>query len=151
MILHPVILIPKLIVIVLLVVILSWLHGVLTTGQWLMALAASLLFFGLFSIFMVWLVGRLASKPGSTIAKSLVLRERSDAAEGYVAADLAKKSLVGKKGTALSMLRPAGKVEVEGMRVDAVSEGDFIQRGREVQVTKVEGNRVVVKATVVER
>ena len=43
------------------------------------------------------------------------------------------------------MLRPAGKVRIEEMRIDAVSDGEFIPKDREVEVMKVEGNRVVVK------
>ena len=146
MILHPVILLPKLVVIMLLVVLLTWLHGVLSTGEWLVALLGSIVFLALFSIFMMWLVGRLASKPGSRIGRSFVLQERSDASEGFVAANPAKKSLVGKRGIALCMLRPAGKVQIDGLRVDAVTEGDFIPRGCEVEVLKVEGNRVIVKS-----
>ncbi len=145
MIIHPVILLPKLVVIMLLVVLLTWLHGVLSTGEWLVALLGSIVFLAVFSIFMMWLVGRLASKPGSRVGRSLVLQERSDSSEGFVAADLEKKSLVGKRGTALCMLRPAGKVQIDGLRVDAVTEGDFIPKGCEVEVLKVEGNRVVVR------
>jgi len=145
MIIHPVIVIPKMVVIILLVILLVWLHGVLTPGQWLIALLGSIIFLGLFFIFMVWILGRLASKPGSVLGKSLVLQGRSDASEGYVATDVSKKSLVGKRGIALCMLRPSGKVEIDGTRIDAVSDGEFIQKNCEVEVTKVEGNRVVVK------
>jgi len=145
MIIHPVIVIPKMVVIILLVILLVWLHGVLTPGQWLIALLGSIIFLGLFFIFMVWILGRLATKPGSLLGKSLVLQGRSDASEGYVATDVSKKSLVGKRGVALCMMRPAGKVEIEGMKIDAVSDGEFIQKDCNVEVTKVEGNRVVVK------
>ncbi|NQT82895.1 hypothetical protein HQ563_07725 [bacterium] len=145
MIIHPVILLPKLIVIVLLVVMLIWLHGVLSAGQWLIALFGSIIFLGIFVIFMVWILGRMASKPGSVVGKSFVLGGRSDSSNGFVAADLGKKSLVGKTGITVSMLRPAGKIEIGETRIDAVSDGEFIPKGCEVVVTKVEGNRVVVK------
>ncbi len=145
MIIHPVILLPKLIVILLLVIVLVSLHGVLTSGQWLMALFGSIVFFGFFALFMTWLFIRLASKPGSRLGKNFVLQDRSDSSGGYVAADQAKKSLVGKRGMTLSMLRPAGKVKIEDMRIDAVGDGEFISKDCEVVVTKVEGNRVVVR------
>ncbi|RKY01524.1 nodulation efficiency protein NfeD, partial [Candidatus Poribacteria bacterium] len=32
---------------------------------------------------------------------------------------------------------------IDGRRVDVVAEGEFIERGRRVEVVKVEGNRVV--------
>jgi membrane protein implicated in regulation of membrane protease activity len=127
------------------VILLVWLHSVLTPGQWMMALLGSIIFLGLFLMFMVWLLGRLASKPGSVLGKSFVLQGKSDASQGYVATDVSKKLLVGKKGIALCMLRPSGKVEIEGMRIDAVSDGEFINKDCEVMVVQVEGNRVVVK------
>ncbi len=145
MVIHPVILIPKLVVITFLVIVLVWLHGILSPGQWLIALLGSVVFLGLFFVLMVSFLGRLASKPGSVLGKSFVLQGKSDAAEGYVAADVSKKSLVGKRGTAVCMLRPSGKVQIEGMRIDAVSDGEFIQKDCQVEVVKVEGNRVVVK------
>lgn len=145
MIIHPVILIPKLIVIVLVVIMLFWLHSFLSPQQWLMALFASIIFLGLFFFFIVWLIGRLVSRPGSRLGSGFVLRQRSDSSKGYVSADLGKKSLVGKKGITLSMLRPAGKVKIEDMRIDAVGDGEFIPKNCEVEVVKVEGNRVIVK------
>lgn len=145
MILHPVILIPKLIVIIVLVFVLIWLHGILTPEQWLLAFAGSIIFLGLFFLFMMWLLGRLASKPGSRLASGFVVAETSKSTEGYIAADLSKKSLVGKRGVAVCMMRPAGKVLIEGLRIDAVADGEFIQKDCEVEVVHVEGNRVVVK------
>jgi membrane-bound serine protease (ClpP class) len=139
------ILIPKLIVIIVLVILLVWLHSVLSAGQWLVALFVSIIFLGVFLFFMAWVIGRLASKPGSIVGKSFVLQGRSDSSEGFVSADLRKKLLVGKRGTTLSMLRPAGKVEIEGTRIDAVSDGEFIPKDSQVEVVKVEGNRVVVR------
>ncbi len=145
MVIHPVILIPKLVVIIVLVVALAWLHSVLSPSEWLLALLGSIVFLGVFIMFMAWLLGRLASKPGSALAKSFVVGERSKASEGYVAADLSRKSLVGKRGVTLCMMRPAGKAEIEDMKVDAVSDGEFIPKDSNIEVVKVEGNRVVVR------
>jgi membrane-bound serine protease (ClpP class) len=52
---------------------------------------------------------------------------------------------LGKKGQASSPLRPAGIAEIEGERVDVVSEGDLIDAGQFVEVTHVDGNRIVVR------
>lgn len=54
--------------------------------------------------------------------------------------------LVGKRGVAMTMLRPAGTVEIDGRRIDAVSEAEFVQPGAEVEVVRVSGMEVVVKA-----
>ena len=57
------------------------------------------------------------------------------------------KGLEGRKGIAVSVLRPVGKVKIEGELVDALSEGTFIEAGRSVMVVKAESSYVVVKAT----
>lgn len=56
----------------------------------------------------------------------------------------AAAALIGKTGTACTMLRPAGIIEIEGERINVVTGGDFIEPGAQVQVIKVEGNRIVV-------
>ncbi|HHX75541.1 MAG TPA: nodulation protein NfeD [Firmicutes bacterium] len=53
--------------------------------------------------------------------------------------------LVGKEGTALTALRPSGTCEIDGERIDVVSEGEFITSGTRIKVVKAEGTRVVVR------
>ena len=55
---------------------------------------------------------------------------------------------LGKKGRASSPLRPAGIAEIEGGRVDVVSEGELIDAGQFVEVTRVDGNRIVVRQVI---
>jgi membrane-bound serine protease (ClpP class) len=45
----------------------------------------------------------------------------------------------------LSKLRPAGTIKVGEERIDAVSEGSFIEKGKKVKVVSVSGSRVVVR------
>jgi membrane-bound serine protease (ClpP class) len=52
---------------------------------------------------------------------------------------------LGKQGRALSVLRPAGIAEIEGARVDVVSDGALIEADTPVEVTRVDGNRIVVR------
>ncbi len=56
------------------------------------------------------------------------------------------QQLVGKTGVADTVLRPAGKALIEGKLFDVVTSGEFILKGREIQVTAVEGLRILVKA-----
>lgn len=63
---------------------------------------------------------------------------------GYV--NLASNTaLIGRRGTVMTILRPAGTIVVDGERYDAVSDGDFIDEGSKVTVLEVHGNRVVVE------
>ena len=54
--------------------------------------------------------------------------------------------VVGQKGTALEVLRPAGKADFDGTIVDVVSVGDYIEKSTAVEVVEIEGNRVVVQS-----
>lgn len=48
-------------------------------------------------------------------------------------------------GTAASYLRPAGIGAFEGKRVDVLTDGEFIQAGTPIRVTRVEGARIFVE------
>jgi membrane-bound serine protease (ClpP class) len=52
--------------------------------------------------------------------------------------------LVGRMGKTLTQMSPAGKVDFEGHRIDAITEGLVLERGIEVRCRLVEGQRVVV-------
>lgn len=56
------------------------------------------------------------------------------------------EGLLHQSGRSVSDLRPAGLADFEGRRVDVVTDGEFIERDRELRVIEVEGNRVVVEA-----
>jgi membrane-bound serine protease (ClpP class) len=45
----------------------------------------------------------------------------------------------------MSPLRTAGIAEIEGERVDVVSDGEFIDSGATIVVTRIDGNRIVVR------
>lgn len=62
-------------------------------------------------------------------------------AHGFEAAS----RLVGAEGVVVTALRPAGKAEIAGQIHDVVAEGDFLSVGERVQVTAVEGYRIVVR------
>jgi membrane-bound ClpP family serine protease len=57
----------------------------------------------------------------------------------------ALRQLVGKLGTAKSVMLPSGAVVVDGHSIDAISEGMPIEAGQRVRVIEVRGNRVVVR------
>jgi membrane-bound serine protease (ClpP class) len=79
--------------------------------------------------------------PNSPIGKLLTLKSAISA--GTAISD--KSNLLGRRGKALSFLRPAGVALFDGTRVDVVAETDLIEAGSEVEVVKVEGLRVVVR------
>ena len=52
---------------------------------------------------------------------------------------------VGKTGTTHTALRPAGIAEFDGVKLNVVSDGDFVAAQRPIRVERVEGNRIVVR------
>lgn len=76
------------------------------------------------------------------LGSGLVLKTKQEVAEGY--ADYAQDAaLVGKLATVHTTLRPAGSILVGTERIDAVSNGTFIDAGKTVRIVQVEGHRVV--------
>ncbi len=92
---------------------------------------------------MVSLVAFFTYLPKSPVWKKLGQEMRQRTELGYVAAD-SRMFLLGKRGVTESVLRPSGIAQIEGIRVDVVTEGDFLESGTAIVVTRVEGNRVVV-------
>lgn len=89
-----------------------------------------------------------ASKILTTSAfASLVLGADQQVSEGFVSFDSKLKELVGKTGEAYTVLRPSGKVMVDGKIYDAMSEYGFINKGEPIKVVNYETGQVhVVKA-----
>ncbi len=81
--------------------------------------------------------GRLSKSP-------IILMQRETSDQGYIAtADM--DVFIGKEGETTTPLRPAGMAEIEGIRMNVVSEGEFVPQGTRVRVANVEGVRVVVR------
>jgi len=53
---------------------------------------------------------------------------------------------VGDVGEVVSILRPTGKARFGDAIVDVVAEGDFLDKGTNIEIIEIFGNRVVVKA-----
>jgi membrane-bound serine protease (ClpP class) len=83
--------------------------------------------------------------PRLPFGRRLVLETELTAREGFASAPEADRAWLGKRGTAASTLRPAGIADIEGERVDVVSDGDFIGAGDPITVVRVDGNRIVVR------
>lgn len=78
------------------------------------------------------------------VFNKLVLKDATTTDEGYVSNEN-RYDLLEQQAQTLTAMRPAGVIEVNGERIDAVSEGSFIEKGKTVQVIKVEGSRIVVR------
>ena len=95
-------------------------------------------------VFVLVLVGFLRHLPSSKRFAGILHDDAQRADAGYVSAP-ARQDLVGRKGVALSELRPVGIADVDGERVDVTTEGDWLPAGTPVAVVKAEAMRLVVK------
>ena len=53
--------------------------------------------------------------------------------------------LLGKQGRTTSVLRPAGIGDFDGVRLNVVTEGNFIERDKPIEIVNVDGARIVVR------
>ena len=81
------------------------------------------------------------TKFGKAVTLTPGLRERGDAI-----ADTKKlKEMLGKEGVVVSPLRPVGRCEFEGGRMECVAESGYIEKGGKVKVIKVQSTQLTVR------
>jgi membrane-bound serine protease (ClpP class) len=85
--------------------------------------------------------------PKLPFGRQLILETGLAADTGYASAPESDRQWLGKQGTAVSPLRPAGIADIDGKRVDVVSQGEWIDAGAPIDVIRVDGNRIVVRRT----
>lgn len=74
----------------------------------------------------------------------LGLDSKVDAKDSFLGTD-DMNYLVGKKGVATTSLRPAGKINVDGVELNVRSESFFIDKGTEVEIIRIQNGSVIVK------
>ena len=55
------------------------------------------------------------------------------------------ENLIGKNAITVTVLRPSGRVDIEGKIYQAMSTGDYIESGEKVMVSSTDENQLVVK------
>ena len=86
----------------------------------------------------------LKSVTEGRLSRSLVLHSTQKKEEGYIGTeDL--NFFLSEEGITLTILRPSGLGEFKGIKLDVVSQGEFISKDTPVKIVKVEGRRIVVK------
>ena len=70
--------------------------------------------------------------------------DATDTESGYVS-NVNRVELLGRIAKTSTPLRPSGAIELDGERIDVVSEGSYIDKGKSVIIVKVEGSRIVVR------
>jgi len=74
----------------------------------------------------------------------IALTDTQEKSQGYTV-NTFSDTLVGKKGTAFTVLRPGGKVTIDDQIYDAFTRGDYIEKGEVIEVIGNEGITLKVK------
>ena len=90
--------------------------------------------------------GRRFLTGDSRLRSWIVLTTDLTPEQGYVGHRLPQDGLVGRTGTVTAVLRPSGKIVLDGIYYDAVAEnGLFIGRGEKVRVVRVGNGQLYCK------
>jgi len=86
---------------------------------------------------------------GARIAKTkafqrFALTDTQSKAQGYTV-NMFSDTMIGKKGTAYTVLRPGGKVSIDDKIYDAFTRGDYVEKGEHIEVIGNEGITLKVK------
>ncbi|WP_425057569.1 hypothetical protein SCACP_20850 [Sporomusa carbonis] len=82
--------------------------------------------------------------PSSKLWARLILKDAETKSAGFSSSQ-DYSIYVDQIGTTLTGLRPAGTIIIDGVQLDVVSEGQFIEPNKLVKVVNVSGNRIVVR------
>ena len=92
-----------------------------------------------------WALIRTLPRSSRLTESGIFLLAKTASAIGYESAEV-RSDLVGKHGTAITDLRPAGTALVGDERIDVVSESEWISAGTPVKVLSAEGYRHIVRS-----
>jgi membrane-bound ClpP family serine protease len=81
--------------------------------------------------------GRLSRLP-------IILKDRIEAGPAFLSAKEIP-DMTGRVGTSLNLLRPCGNADFDGMRLDVITSGEFIEKGRSIRIERIEGTRILVR------
>ncbi len=81
---------------------------------------------------------------GKRVLKKFILSTEQKNEEGY-SSNQSNGKYIGMRGIAITPLRSSGSILIGADKLDAVSEGDYIDKNAAVEVIRVEGRRIVVR------
>ena len=85
----------------------------------------------------------ITASRGRLSKSKLVLNDVAVPAEAAEHNDL--NYFIDREGVSHTALRPAGIGEFDGVKLNVVSDGEFIAQGKRIRVLSVQGNRIVVR------
>ena len=84
--------------------------------------------------------------PQTRTWRKFILFTQQDKELGYTVETKELKRLIGKKGIAVTPLRPSGIAEVNGKKLNVITGGEYIESNAKIKIIDVEGNKIIVEA-----
>lgn len=106
-------------------------YGLLVSVSMLLVLIAAL------AILVSWILHTMSR---SGVRSEIFLHDKE---ELHTQRDM--QVLVGRRGRTASVLRPAGIGDFDGVRLNVVTEGDFIEKDVPIRIVRADGSRIVVR------
>ncbi|MGD2035005.1 MAG: NfeD family protein, partial [Bacteroidales bacterium] len=89
----------------------------------------------------IWISGKVGT---TGFLKSISLAAEQDRSQGYIGINTHQKDMIGKTGVAFTVLRPSGRVKIEGEIFDAKAEFGYIEKNDRVKVIRDEAGQLYV-------
>ncbi|OQB21947.1 MAG: hypothetical protein BWY11_02135 [Firmicutes bacterium ADurb.Bin182] len=83
-------------------------------------------------------------KRGKLSRLPLILNEKLDADSASLSG-MGAKDMKGREGVSVNLLRPSGNAEFDGVRLDVIASGEFIEKGKRIRIERIEGSRIFVR------
>lgn len=87
----------------------------------------------------------LRSATNGRLSRSKMILKDTESNEAGYRSTQDMEVFLGKEGATTTVLRPAGIAEFDGVRLNVVSEGEFIPAGVNVRIVRVEGSKILVR------
>ncbi|MCL2226551.1 MAG: hypothetical protein FWB97_02835 [Oscillospiraceae bacterium] len=124
--------------------VISLIACIFVTAQ---TVAQGLILTGIFFVILLILLVIFLVFFSKRLPKQLILHDSETVEQGFSGTE-DMKYLMGKTGVVMTICRPAGNVDFDGVRLDVVSNGEFVEKGALVEVVEIEGNRIVIREKV---
>lgn len=113
---------------------------VLTWNQYGMAAGLSVMLIALALAGISVSISIKSAAHGKISRSALILKDETPGAENEELS-----ALLGQEGITTSVLSPVGTAEINGMRLEVISECAYLAKDMPVQVFRIEGNRIIVR------
>lgn len=116
--------------------------GIILTAETIVE--ALIMFLILLFVMAIVIMFVIRSATKGRLSRKLVLKESISKKKGFSGVE-DMNVFLNKKGKALTMLRPAGIGQFDGVRLDVVTSGAYIEEEAKIKITEVIGRRIVVE------